>query len=210
MPTDLSQFGLGDPNGTVDAAGTFTPASSDPTASQGSALNPYVDPGPWGFVEIGGFRLPGVVRSIDGAEKPEEWSVQKASAKSNATTVWKGTKLAESIKIGIELPNREAFARYYELALLLRPKIGTKPPSHVVANPIINFSGITRVSTGNVAPPKPSANNSWFGEVTLVEYNPEKDANTGPAGGAKPPAGADPNADVKAELQKALDAAAAA
>lgn len=214
MPTDLTQFGLGDPNGstgTLDTqSGTFTPGG-DIAATQGSRLNPYIDALPWGQVYVGGVVVPGVVQSIDGHEKPEEWSVQKATKKSHASTVWKGTKLAESIKIVTALYNAESFAFYYDLQAALRPSLGEKPPSHAIVNPAVNFVGITRVAVVNVGPPKWVAGGGyWTGEITLIEYNPEKDANTGPAGAAKKPSGPDPNSDVKAELQKALDAAKAA
>lgn len=166
-------------------------------------LNPFVDPSPWGVVDIGGMRVPGVVLSIDGHEKPEKWNVQEPTEKSGATTVWKGTKLADSIKIVTAITNAEAFAAYVVLRDTLRPKLGTKPPSHVIVHPAVNFSGITRVSCGNVGPPKWVASGGyWTGEITLVEYNPPKPTNTGVASAPKPGgAGAtDPNADVKAEL----------
>ncbi len=60
-------------------------------------LNPYRDPTPWGTVRIGGLAIPGTILSIDGAERPEEWDVQKPTEKSGATTVWKGTKVADAI-----------------------------------------------------------------------------------------------------------------
>lgn len=177
-----------------------------------SRLNPYEDPGPWGFVDVGNLRLPGVVEAIDGHEKPEEWKVQKATSKSNATTVWQGTNVAESIVIDLALPNAKAFNAYYDVARALRPKIGTKPPSHPIVNPAINFSDITRVSCRNVGPPRwDKTRGLWTARITLIEYSPEKPANTGPASPSdyKNP-GKDPNQDLKDEAQKILDQAAKA
>lgn len=214
-PPDLSQFGLGSPGGSSSGsigspAGTFT---STPAAS--SRPNPYDDYGPWGFVRIGGLLLPGVVTSVDGVDKPEEWTVQKATSSSGATTVWKGTKLAESIKIALALATRPAFDAYYTVRDALRPKLGTKPPSFLIENAIFNFAGVTRVSTILVAVPKWAAQGGyWTGEVTLLEYNPPKPAKAGPASPAKAAGanGADgpPTANDRAatELQQLLDKAA--
>ena len=196
-------------DGTVDLnSGGFTPAPV-PTDAE---LNPYVDAGPWGAIFIGALQLPGVVASVDGAEKPEEWSVQKGTSSSGATTVWKGTKLAESIKIALKLHDANSAVQYYVLRDTLRPQIGKKPPSHLIINPQINFNGIISISVKNIAPPKwVPAGGYWDGSIELIEYNPSKPANAGPATGAwKDSATHDPNADVKAALQGALDAAAKA
>jgi hypothetical protein len=148
--------------------------------------NPYIDASPWGVVDVGGLRLPGVVVSVDGVDKPEDWNVQKPTSKAGATTVWKGTKLAEQIKIVVALPNDDAFRDYYTVRDVLRPKLGTKPPTLSIVNPIINFSGVTRVSCRNVGAPKwVAAGGYWTGEVLLLEYNPPKPANTGVAGQQK-------------------------
>lgn len=172
--------------------------------------NPYVDRGPWGVVAVSGFTLPGIVRSIDGAAKPEDWNVQKGTAKSGATTVWKGTKLAESMKILLGLMNADQFAEYYTARDTLRPKIGTKPPSHTIVNPHINFSDITRVTCRDVGPPTwVESGGYWTGLVELLEFNPPRPANTGVAN--RPRAGVesdfDPNADVKRQLDAALEEA---
>ncbi|MEQ9321675.1 MAG: hypothetical protein RIF41_21085 [Polyangiaceae bacterium] len=174
--------------------------------------NPYVDSGPWGIVEIGGLPLPGIVISIDGAEKPEEWNVQKATAKSGAATVWKGTKLAESIKIELALPTLESFDRYYQMRDVLRPKLGTKPPTYSIVNPAINFNGITRVSCRNIGMPKwVESTNYWKGLVEVLEYSPPKPANTGVAGSSGVDVGdvlskgaksVDPNADLNEQLKE--------
>lgn len=202
MP-DLSQFGLGDPTGTVSSTGAFTP---DPSASSSGELNPFVDAGPWGRIDIGDVPVPGVIKSVDGAEKPEEWSVQKGTSSNFATTVWKGTKLAEDIKIVTQMTTAAHIAGYYRLRDTLRPKLGEKPPALLIVNPTINFNKITRISHKNISPPKwQEAGGFWNGEITIIEFNPEQPAKAG-----TPKGGADPNADVKKELDTVLKAAAAA
>jgi hypothetical protein len=154
-------------------------------------LNPFVFDGQWGQVVVGGVTLPGVVTSIDGANKPEEWNVQKGTGSSGATTVWKGTKLAEDIKIAIALHDGVSFDDYYTLRDTLRPKLGKKPPSLSIVSPVINFNGITRVACKDISAPKwePSGG-YWTGEISLIEYNPSKPTNTGRASAASPAGGA--------------------
>ena len=170
--------------GTVDQSGTFTPDSY--WQRSGSNPNPYIDHYQWDQILIDTNPVPGIVTSIDGATKPEEWSVQKGTSSNNATTVWKGTKLAESIKIVVNLFDPIQIDAYYVLRDVLRPKLGTKPPSFVIVNPMINFAGITRVACAEMTPPKwLGSSNSWEGTITLIEYNPSKPAKAGPAGSAK-------------------------
>lgn len=148
-------------------------------------LNPYRDPGPWGTVIIGGARVPGVVESIDGANRPEEWQVQKPTEKSGATTVWKGTNIATSIKIVTALPDAKSVDDYYALRRVLRPKQGEKPPSHSITNAAINFSEITVIACRDILPPKWERNGGyWKGEIDLIDFSPPKPAKTGAAGGA--------------------------
>lgn len=182
-----------DPN-----SGTYTPDEAPPAGPP----NPYRDPYPWGTVIIGGVSL-GLVMAIDGHDKPEEWSIQKGTGSSGASTIWKGTKLAESIKITSQLWDEESFSHYYVVRDALRPKLGTKPPSLILENPAINAVGITRVACVNVGPPKPDGKLGWTYETTLTEYNPTKPAKAGPAAPAHPidkreipPPGTDENGNV--------------
>lgn len=185
MPNDsLTKYGM-QPwgSGTVDqASGEFTQATA-PVAS--SNLNPYIDPDPWGVVILGGLQVCGIITAIDGHSKPEEWNVQKGTSSSGATTVWKGTKLAEAIKITVALVDAEMFENYYAVRDTLRPKLGTKPPSLTIVNAAINAVGITRVACVDISAPRPAAGLSWSYEITLIEYNPTAPAKAGPAGAAK-------------------------
>ena len=152
--------------------------------------NPYIDRGPWGICEINGVELPGVILSINGHEKPEEWNIQKPSDKSGASSVWKGTQIAEGIKIKMSLTGREQFEHYRALCRMLRPKLGEKPPTYVIANPSINFAEIYKVSTKLPGTPEWVAKEGyWTGEITLVEVYEPKPAKTGKAGGAGDGAG---------------------
>lgn len=149
--------------------------------TQAARLNPYLSWKEWGLVTVGGVLIPGIILSIDGHEKPEEWIIQKGIEVSHAVTVWRGTKLAESIKIVTNLFNRAEFDKYYDFANVVRPKIGKKPPSLSIVNAAINFSGITRVSIRLPGPPKPAPGLSWTAQIDLCEFNPPRLAKVGPA-----------------------------
>lgn len=171
-----------------------------------SNLNPYDDRGPFGKIDLGGLRLPGVVVALDGIDVPEVWQVQAATAKSGASTVWKGSGLAESIKITIALSNREAYAIYVDqVAPALRPKRGEKPPALLIVNPLVNFNGISRVACKNVGAPKWVASGGyWTADIEVIEFQPPK-----PAAGGPPKPKDDPNKDIKDQIDAELRKAAA-
>ncbi len=147
------------------------------------APNPYVDSGPWGHVYIGGFRVPGVVESIDGAERPEEWDVQKPTKKGGASTVWKGTAIADSIKIVTSLHDKASVDNYTRMRDLLRPPKSTDaPPALPIVSPIVNFNGITRVAYRSMSPPEwVKSGGYWKGTITVIDFSPPKEVKTGVA-----------------------------
>lgn len=146
-----------------------------------SRLNPYRDPGPWGTVTIGGVKIPGVILSISGHVKIEEWAVQKGISVSNAVTVWRGTQLAEGIKIVTNLHDEESFDAWTDVRDVLAPKLGSKPPSLQVVNAAINWAGISRVSRKYVMPADPAPGLSWTGELLVIEFRQPKQVKVGPA-----------------------------
>jgi hypothetical protein len=146
-----------------------------------SAANPFLGAS-WGKITIGGVLVPGAVKDIDGAVCPEVWVVQKGISVSGGVTIWRGRQIAENIKITVTLPNAEAFANYLALDGILRPsQAGTKqPPAMQIVNPALNFARITRVSCRYVAPPKEISGLAWSGEISLIQYRPQKLAKVGP------------------------------
>lgn len=178
--------------------------------------NPYTDPGPWGRVRIGARFVPGYVTSIDGAERPEQWDVQKATEKTGAQTIWKGTGIADSIKLVVSLATEEQVDDYYALRDALRPQQeGKAPPVLPIVSPVINFAKITRVSCRNVSPPTwVQSGGYWEGRIELIDYAPPKPASTG---AARPGAGGagsggfedrpDPNAALRAQRDGVLNTA---
>lgn len=182
-----------------------------PAPPPGPQINPYVEPGPFGEVFVESMRWPGTVTALDGCETAEEWAVQKGTSGNFATTVWRGAKLAESIKVTNKVYGQQGYADMCALRDFLRPKRGKKPPSKVITNPQINWGGITRVAIKTMAFPKwQDPAGYWLFETELIEYNPSKTAPAGPADPAKPPGQPSPKDDGEAQLKKLLDEAAKA
>ena len=175
--------------------------------------NPYRDASPFGKASIGGVALAGVIQSIDGFRKPDEWTFQKGAGGNNAATIWKGTKLAETGTIKIALFDQASYDAHEALRLVLRPKLGTKPPSLPIVNALINGNGVLVVVC--VDAPSPTWSKSggyWIADLMLAEYNPPKPAAAGQAGSAQnsagPNAGAPPQTAGEKQLSGLLDEAA--
>lgn len=164
-------------------------------------LNPYRSASEWGTIKIGGKAVPGVVIDVDGHSKPQVWAVQMGIAVSNAVSVWRGMKLAETITIKTNLFDEASIDAYYEMQELLLPKLGKKPPSLPIVNAAINFAKIARVSCRDVLAPKAISGGSWQGEIQLIEYNALKPAPIGPA---DPPKAKTENDLLADELARAI------
>jgi hypothetical protein len=182
-------------------AGTFSQASP-----AGADLNPYVDPTPWGKVIIDTQTIPGIVTTVNGARRPEEWSVQRGIAVAGAVTVWRGTKIAEAIKIVTILFDRADVQQHYVVKRLLSPKIGKKPPARNVINPHINFAGIIRIARVDVGGPEWIAKEgAWSAEYILIQFAPPRPVPAGTVEPPKPTAEDPANVAAAAELSGLLD-----
>lgn len=171
--------------GNPQSLATFQPPAGEP--------NPFIDSGPFGRVNIGGIDLPGIIDNIDGCGTPEDWNQQKGTSGNFATSTWKGSKLAEGIKIKMSLYSAFAYAGAYKVRALLRPTRGVKPPTHAINNPIVNFGGITRVTVKDIGFPKwAKSGGYWEWEIELNEVNPSASATTGAADPSKPANGTTP------------------
>lgn len=174
-----------------------------------AAVNPYLDPGPFGSCTIGGVELAGVIVSIDGAEKPEDWTFQKGTSGNNAVSIWNGTKLAEQIVLTLNLYTSEQYAQHEVVRRTLRPKVGDKPPSLPVINAIINGEGIATVALRAAPPPVwVKSGGFWQAKVTLCEFNPAKPARAGQATPAQYTQGAPPKTAAEREFERLAKEAA--
>lgn len=143
--------------------------------------NPYRDAFPWGNIVIGQLLMPGIIESIDGCSKPHRWVFQMGLAVSNSVSIWRGQKLAESIKIITRLSSLEEFDEAYGFRDALQPKPRRKPPVLPIFNGQFGFVGIQRISVANIEPPKPAGGCSWSWPIELIEFNPMKPVPVGPA-----------------------------
>lgn len=150
--------------------------------------NPYFDPGPFGEVSIDGVLIFSTLIEIDGASKPEDWSKQKGTHTSGETAVWKGTKLAEAIKLKFRAHNFDEYDAQSALLAQVRPKLGDKPPTLGIVNAVINdFGGIENIVLKTPAFPKwIEKSGCWEFDWEFHEDSPSKPANTGVADPANP------------------------
>lgn len=165
--------------------------------------NPVFDPGPFGTMTIQDVLIDCTLIEVDGATKPEDWNVQKGTGTKGATASWKGTKPAESLKLKFKTDRRaESFQAMTDMLLLVRPKLGDKPPSLNIENGIINWGGIGVIALKVPAFPKYDAKtDSWEFEWEFFENDPSKEAKTGPADPAKPDAKDPPTAQSAADKE---------
>lgn len=154
--------------------------------SSGDA-NPYFDPGPFGQILIADVVVAATLTEVDGATSPEDWSVQKGTGTSGATASWKGTKLAEALKLKFRAHDGDAFQAMTDLLLLVRPKKGQKPPTVNIENAIVNWGGIGKGAIKTPPEPKWDAKDgAWDFTWEFQEIGPSTGANTGAAGAPAP------------------------
>ena len=175
--------------------------------------NPFLNGDAFGVVGLTGggapvgFTLAGALIAIDGANTPDEYAVQKGTGTSGATVTWRGSKVAEAVKLTFALTNAAQWAAAEAQVAILRPTRGQKPPSFTIVNPVINnFGKISRVST--VDPGQPKWDEKVFKftiEIVFIEFRPTVAAKTSPV---TPPT--DPNADLKNQAAVLIPAAQAA
>lgn len=147
--------------------------------------NPYRDNYPWGHLQIAGLEMPGIITSIDGAEKVETWVFQRGLATSNAVSIWRGRGLAENIEIICRVFDEASFDQCYTVRDALRPN-WKRPPVLPILNGALNFNRITRVALKNIVPPKPAPGLSWEYKIVVVEYNPMRPVPVGPPDPERP------------------------
>jgi hypothetical protein len=159
--------------------GSALPIPTHNAIAAGGVGNPY-DGDQWGVIFIGGVQVPGTVVDIDGADKPSIWLVQHGIMQSGGFTIWRGTKIAEEIKVSSKLIDGQAFSDWLAIGRKLRPKEDAKPPAFLAENSALNFAGIINVS-GRVKHPKWSQMGGyWIGEMILIEVRSPKQIKPGP------------------------------
>lgn len=151
----------------------------------GADLNLYDDPGPWGDIAIGPLLMvAAVLVEVDGARKPEEWKVQKGTGTKGATLTWRGTQLAEKLKLKFRVVDDAGFQEMTDLGRIFRPILGQKPATVPVINGFVNGGGIYRIVLEEPAEPKyDHRTGATDYEWGCKEYAPSQTTDVGIAGG---------------------------
>jgi hypothetical protein len=151
------------------------------------APNPHVAPLEWTIVKLGGWQVPAILIAINGIKIEDEWNVQRAIGTSGSSTVWRGTKPTEDLKLTFEAPTKDTFDSLYELYKRLAPKNGQRPPTVSIEHPGPNFVGINRVSRKMWEGPNVTPGLRWTVDLTLIQYFPTVVVPAGPQKPAKLP-----------------------
>ncbi len=149
------------------------------------ASNPFTAPKEWTEVKLGGWLVPAILVAINGVSIEDEWNVQRAIGTSGSTTVWRGTKPNENLKLTFEAPDEKRFDGLAELWKRLAPKNGQRPPTVTIVHPAPNFVGITRVSRKLWEGPNQTPGLSYRVDVTMIQYFPLVIVPAGPQEPAK-------------------------
>lgn len=153
--------------------------------------NPYDDPAAWGTVLIGGAPLPGELTLLEMPDREYEWAVQMGLGLGGAATIFRTTKLIETIGIELWFPDADAFAAGEEfMRVLVGPgwpqKIKVKPKAYKMSHPMAQWVGVTSVHCKAFGAPKDvSGKLNYRLRVTLQEDSPRIVIPTGPAEPAK-------------------------
>lgn len=170
--------------------------------------NPFDDPGPWGKFVLSGWQIPAILVAVDGISRPYEWSVQKGTGTSFATTVYRGEKVCEGPTTEFEAFDSASFEAFYAIRDRISVPKGKRPPTFSIVNPAFNFCGITRGAVKEIFAPVQTGSLSYRFKVQWIEYRPSKPAAVGAADPAKAPAVPTPADAAEAALAAVLAKAA--
>jgi hypothetical protein len=156
-----------------------------------SIPNPYTTPDPYGFVEIGGSRMPGVLTSITYPDRTYEYAEQNGYG-ATQVTVYRTTKVITGIEVLHFLrdtPNGASgdFEKLRDVFMpLLIPgwpnKITGKPRAFPLTHPDAQWLGVRRVHLTHFACPKmqtPGDPSRWY-KMIFQEDMPQTRIPTGP------------------------------
>jgi hypothetical protein len=137
------------------------------------------------IIKLAGNLMPGMVQSIEGADRKFLWKKQKGTGSSGASIIFEGADIADAIKVVVFAPTLAMQEACKSWRRFIAPvKIGGKPPTFAVENPIFEFNEIGRISIAEIAQPKVSKDRNVVFQWTFVEYQPPAPAKTGPANAA--------------------------
>jgi hypothetical protein len=151
-----------------------------------AAVNdPYNFPRAWGTCDLVGYgKLPGYLVAMEGFDRECEWVVQKGFGTSGASTIWRGWKIVENMKIILEAPSPDIFVGFESMILALIPAFNKRPPTFGIRHPMASLIRVDRVSIKSYGI-KPAPGLSWQMGLGFIEYKKAVRAAVGPADPAK-------------------------
>jgi hypothetical protein len=164
--------------------------------------NPIDDEELYVGIVLAGQRSPGQV-TLSGHDRKIGWDIKKGAGQAGATTTRTSEDPVE-ITCAFYLATPEDFAAWPSFDALLRSTVsGAVPKALDVYHPDLAANGITSVVLSMFGGVAHDGKGGQTITVKLLEYRPPKPKGGSPKGSrTKKPSEPDPNADLKAELDR--------
>lgn len=162
-----------------------TPAQAAPGPTTDVVVDPFTTPAAFGKMTLGSFPMPGIITEIDGCDREYEWQEQKAVGQGGATTVFRGEKIAGSIKVKCLLVTVQHFLDLATLRTGVMPPRGKKPAALDVDNEHFLANHIRSVALKKFPQVKWEGNGTWSVTFEFTEHYPPRPAAVGANDGSK-------------------------
>jgi hypothetical protein len=152
--------------------------------------SPFTAPEKWGTITVGGIAIPGHLVSVDGLSRPYEWAVQMGLGLGGAATLFRTSKLIESAKVVIAVPDEDSWQALLTFMPILIPgwpnNVKVKPPAFAVEHPMFAWVGLKQAALKSFDAPKDiSGKFNYVQGLEFIEYSKAIQIKTGPPEPAK-------------------------
>lgn len=158
-------------------------------------------------IQLGGTRSPGLV-TLSGHDRNQKWDVKEADGNGGAHATYKGEQItqfqASFYLVKDPILGLDEFAAWESFAALIRSSLpkGGRAKALPIYHPDLAANDIKKVSQASVGGMAHDGKGGATVVVKFIEYRPPKKTSGLPT---KPAASkADPNADLKAEIEGLL------
>jgi len=156
-------------------------------------------------IVLGGVRSPGQV-TLSGHDRNQQWDIKQADGHGGASTTWKGENVAQ-FTATFSLVNDPStgineFALWEEFVAVIRSMLppGGKPKALDVYHPDLAANDIKSVCQASIGGMQHDGRGGATVVVKFLEYRPPKPKSGSPNGSKSKTAKADPNADLKKQI----------
>ena len=163
-------------------------------------------------IQLAGVRSPGMV-TLSGHDRNQKWDVKEADGHGGATTTHKGEQVAQFSAsfylVKDPILGLDEFSDWETFSALIRSSLppGGKPKALTIYHPDLAANDIKSVCQASIGGMTHDGKGGGTVVVKFIEYRPAKKQGGTPAGAKAKATKADPNADLKAQLDALLEEA---